>query len=451
MRFNYLTAIALHIVIGLLFYYVGFFPRIYFFGVIGYFLFQIFNTSPREKTFTILTACAYIVGIEVLFRMTKAGLFYESSKYLVILFMLIGMVFKGLSNRSFPFLIYLFLFIPSIVIASTNVGLDTDLRKNIAFVLSGPVCLGISALFCYDKSIKVNQLNNVVFYLGLPIISLTTYLFLYTVRLEDIFRGTESNFAASGGFGPNQVATVLGIGMFVFCINFFLKSKFFIERIVSVLIFAVISYRGIITFSRGGIITAILMIFAFLAVFYFKSSNRNRRVISISLVILIIASSVTWVISSNQTGGLIDKRYSNQDARGREKEDISTGRVDIFLGELEGFVDNPLLGVGAGVMKERRLRETGVTVATHNEISRVVSEHGLLGIIMLIILIIIPLIYRVNNKKNYFFYAFLIFWFATINHSAMRIAAPGFIYALALLNIKYEKRPIHRKRIISKG
>ena len=30
----------------------------------------------------------------------------------------------------------------------------------------------------------------------------------------------------------------------------------------------------------------------------------------------------------------------------------------------------------------------------------------------------------------------------------MRIAAPGFIYALALLTLKNEKHPIHRKRLI---
>jgi hypothetical protein len=49
------------------------------------------------------------------------------------------------------------------------------------------------------------------------------------------------------------------------------------------------------------------------------------------------------------------------------------------------------------------------------------------------------------NKRNLFFYAFLCFWFATINHSGMRIAAPSFIYALCLLNITYDKPAVHRK------
>ncbi len=448
MKLDYFSKIGLHVLFGFLLFYVGIFPRLFFFGIVVYFLYHIFAAHPKEKTISVISACAYIVSSEVLFRMTNAGIFYESSKYLIILFMIIGMSLNGVSNKSFPYSLFLFMLIPSIVVASTNIGLDSSLRKNIAFVLSGPVCLGFSALYCCDKKVTLSEVYSILQHLGLPVISLTTYLFLYTVRLEDVFRGTQSNFETSGGFGPNQVATVLGIGMFVFCVKFFLTSKSQILRAVNMIFFAIISYRGIITFSRGGILTAIIMIFAFLAIFYFRSNYKNRKVISISLIVLLFASTTTWVISSNQTSGLIDKRYANKDARGRDKEDISTGRLEIFMGELEGFIDNPFFGVGASGMKEERLKTLGKVVATHNELSRMLSEHGLLGVIMLLILVFVPLIYRVYNTNNIFFYAFLIFWFATINHSAMRIAAPGFIYALALLNVTYEKRPLHRKRLI---
>jgi len=445
---NYPLKIIFHIVLGILLYSLDFFPRIFFLVVILYFFVGVISAPQKEKTTIVLKASAYMVGAEVLFRMTSAGIFYESSKYFVIIFMLLGMFYNGISNKAYPYIIFLFLLAPSIVVASINIGLDSNLRTNTAFVLSGPVCLGIASLYCYDKKISLKQLVNVLFFLALPIVSLTTYLFLYTISLEEIFKGTQSNFAASGGFGPNQVATILGLGMFVFCVNFFLYSKVLLLRVINIVLFGVISYRGIITFSRGGVITAILMIFAFLAVFYFKSSVRNKRVIGVSFIAVLLASVVIWVVSSNQTSGLIDKRYSNQDKRGRLKEDVSAGRVDIFLGELDGFISEPFLGVGASGMKELRLLRSGEVVATHNELSRMLSEHGILGIFMLLILIFTPLTYRVNNKRNYFFYAFLLFWFATINHSAMRIAAPGFIYALALLNVTYEKRPVHRKRFI---
>jgi hypothetical protein len=38
--------------------------------------------------------------------------------------------------------------------------------------------------------------------------------------------------------------------------------------------------------------------------------------------------------------------------------------------------------------------------------------------------------------------SFLIFWLLTINHAAMRIAAPAFVYALSLLKVYYQKETI---------
>lgn len=429
----------------------SFFPKIFFFGTIAYFLFKIIVAHPNDKTKTVLIGCAYLTGAEVIFRMTDAGLFYESSKYFIIFYIIFGMFYNGVSNKGYPYFIFLICLVPSIVIASTNIGIDASLRKNVAFVLSGPVCLGVSALYCYDKKIKLKQILDILLHMALPVVTLTTYLFLYTPSIKDIITDTESNFAASGGFGPNQVSTVLGLGMFVFCVNFFLNSKSVLLKVINIILFSLVAFRGIITFSRGGVLTAILMIFAFLVVVYSKSKRKQKNLIITSFISLVIISSIIWIVSSNQTNGLIEKRYTNQDKIGREKNDVSAGRLDLFMGELQGFIDEPFLGVGASGMKERRLVTLGRVIATHNELSRLLSEHGILGIFILLILIFKPLDMRSTNRYNYFFYAFLIFWFATINHSAMRIAAPGFVYALALLNIRYEKRPLHRKRIIEKG
>jgi hypothetical protein len=275
---------------------------------------------------------------------------------------------------------------------------------------------------------------------------MTTYLFFYTPSLESILSGTESNFATSGGFGPNQVASILGLVIFALTVRFFLKSPSLFLKIVNGVLLAAITYRGIITFSRGGVFAAIITIGAFLVIIYSKSSFKQKQQIIATFSLFCVLGIATWLISSNQTSGLIDKRYANEDALGRSKSDITTGRGDIFLGEMEGFFDNPFFGVGASGMKNLRLETEGIIIASHNEISRLLSEHGMLGIFILLILIMKPLAYRTNNKRNIFFYSFLAFWFATINHSAMRLAAPGFIYALALLNIVNEKRLIHRKQ-----
>jgi hypothetical protein len=235
--------------------------------------------------------------------------------------------------------------------------------------------------------------------------------------------------------------------MVILVIRLFLKSPNIILKLLNVTLLGAITFRAIVTFSRGGIIAAIIVLGAFLWSLFFKSSLKQKNQIIGSFLLLVISISITWIISSTQTMGLIDKRYANEDSLGREKGDITTGRVELFMEEIDGFLNNPFLGVGASRMKNIRVETTGQQLPSHNEIGRLLSEHGLLGIIILTILIFTPLAYRGKNKRNLFFYAFLAFWFATINHSGMRIAAPAFIYALSLLNVTYDTAPIYRKQL----
>jgi len=392
-----------------------------------------------------MTACAYFVGAEVLFRMTKGSIAYEASKYLVILFVLLGMFFKGISGRGYPYFIYLILLVPSIIIASFDLNVDANFRTNLAFVLSGPVCLGLGALFFLDRKVKHKDIIEMLAYMSMPIISMTFYLFVYNPSIRETLKSTASNYYSSGGFGPNQVSTVLGLGVFAFTVRLLMRSPTILLKCVNALFLVIIAYRAIITFSRGGVVAAIITVLAFLVIIYAKALPRLRSKIISSVFVLITTLVFAWIISSTMTMGLIDKRYTNRDSLGREKEDFTTGRTELLLNELEGFIENPFFGIGASNTKYYR---EGKSVVTHNEISRLLSEHGILGIFILLILIFAPLSYRSTNKKNVFFYAFLAFWFATINHSAMRIAAPAFFYALALLDIEYEKRPIRRKRLI---
>lgn len=78
----------------------------------------------------------------------------------------------------------------------------------------------------------------------------------------------------------------------------------------------------------------------------------------------------------------------------------------------------------------------GQEAASHNEISRMFSEHGLFGIFGLLILFITPFALYINNRQHLYFLSFFVFWLLTINHAAMRIAAPAFVYALCLLSVQ---------------
>jgi len=442
---KYIVLIVAHLVLGILLFFVRPLSKFYAIAMLAVGVY--FVLKNRNRNNEVLYASAYIVGSEVFLRMTGGNLLYESSKYAVMIFMALGMYFSGFSKNAIPFWIYLLLLLPGVIVATETLNLQTDIRKAIAFNISGPACLGVSAIYCYNRKILLSQVNNILLALALPVFATTVYLILYTPDLKEVLVGTGSNNATSGGFGPNQVATLLGVGMFVFFSRLLLESKSKLIFIVNLIVLFNITYRGLVTFSRGGMVTGFIMILILLAYVYFNSKSQGKYNLFRLLLFMSIAFFVTWIYTSNQTGGLIDKRYANQDAAGRVKESQLTGREEIWDSEIDDFLDNPVFGIGvAKALEVREEKSGGLIIASHSEISRTLAEHGAMGIIALMIVFFTPFFLFLDNKQHIYIFCFLFFWILTINHAAMRIAAPAFVYSLSLLKVLIDETPaVHRK------
>jgi hypothetical protein len=430
----YLYLILLHVVIGALGFVLPFTTKIYGYSIFICGLYYIIKSQNRNNE--ALIVAAYVVGSEVFLRMTGGNPLYEISKYGVMVFILLGMYYSGFSKGAAPYWTFLLLLVPSVVISTFALNFDTDIRKAIAFNISGPVCLGMASLYTFRRKISLADMNQILFSMGLPILSCMVYLTLYTPNVRDVVTSTQSNFETSGGYGPNQVATVLGLGMFIFFSRVILDSKTKFQIVINLIIALNITYRGMLTFSRGGMITGFLMIILLLLFLYFKSNFGGRVKLNYVIVLLGLVIFATWTYTSFQTGGLINKRYANQDASGRVKESQFTGREEVAQDEINTFLKNPIFGVGVGKGAEIREDETGIKVLSHDEITRTLAEHGSLGILALLILFFTPLVLYLENKFNMFLLCFVAFWFLTINHAAMRIAAPAFVYSLSLLNVQ---------------
>jgi hypothetical protein len=441
---KYLNLVILHVIIGIAIYIFPFFAKIYglLIIIIG-FIFVVLNKNNNNQ---VLIVAAYIVGSEAMLRMTSGTISYEFSKYGVILFCILGMYFSGFSKNAIPFWIYILLLLPGLVIATDTLNYATDIRKTIAFNISGPICLGIASIYTYQRNITFKTFNQVFLSCGLPIISTIVYLILYTPDLKDVLISTGSNFATSGGFGPNQVATILGLGMFIFFSRFLFESKNKLLFIVNVVLFLFITFRGLITFSRGGMITGLIMIIVLVGMIYINSKNIGKSKINILIVFMAFLAISIWTYTSVTTDGLIDKRYANQDIKGRERGSQLSGREEILEDELSLFMENPIFGVGVAKGAELRQDMTGVFAASHNELTRTLAEHGALGIVALFILFLTPLFLFMENKQNIYAFSCVLFWLLTINHAAMRLAAPAFIYSLSLLKVTInEEDSLHRK------
>ena len=395
---SYVYLILFHAFMGVLIFALPFLSKIYTLGILVFGIFYIVKTKNKNNEVLILSA--YIVSVEVLLRMTDGMILNEFGKYSVMFFLFLGLIYSGFSKNALMYWIFLVLLVPSIVLSTVSLNFDTDIRKAIAFNISGPVCLGISAIYCFQRKITFDRLKGVISAFSMPLISIVVYLYLYTPSVKDVVTGTQSNFETSGGFGPNQVSTILGLGIFVFFVQLLLNSKNTLLQLVNGGLVLVFAFRGIVTFSRGGVFTAIVMIILFMAVLYFQANFNTKPKIGLIIILALVAGLGVWGYSSMQTGGLIDKRYANEDALGRKKQSQLSGREVLIESEFQMFLDNPFLGVGVGKNKELRRQQTGIDLASHNEITRMLAEHGSLGLVDLVILFFTPLFLFINNNIN---------------------------------------------------
>ena len=436
---NRLLFIGIHILMG----YVStllkgsIILKLFWVLIIGFFIFII--TFKKNKNEEALYLASYLVGAEVFIRMSDGFLLYETGKYGIILFSILGIIWGPVKQKtSISFLVYVLFLVIGIVF--TQVPLGESLRKSIAFNLSGPISLGFFALYCFKRTITILQLKELLFVCLLPVFSIISFVYFRTPDLEELVFNGSSNFSTSGGFGPNQVATIIGFGVFILSVFIFTRVQLSLSIFLDIIFLLYFTYRGLLTFSRGGMITAIFAFFIFVLFMLFYQKNTFIKVFKFLFITLILFLGI-WLYTSNITGGMINNRYANKNATGIEKKDISAGRFQLFSAQLENFYESPILGIGVGNGKYKRI-ESGkrITAASHNEITRLIEEHGLLGILALLILLVKPLqnIYFSTNYQRAFLLSFYVFWFLTINHSAMRIAFPAFVYGLSLIKIDHE-------------
>jgi O-antigen ligase len=442
--------ILLHIILAGVVYFVPFASSLLSIAVVATSI--IYVVFSKNTVVAVLATSAYIATGDVFFRMTGGLFFYELHKYLLIVLVLLGIILDRVRLKGYTYLLYVGLLLLSILFTTYNY--TDEVRRMIAFNLAGPISLGFVAFYFYKKKVTFKQLQYVLFTALLPVISLVTYLFLYAPSIKESVTGTASNFATSGGFGPNQVATILGVGIFILFSRLLINKFRGIQSIIELILLGFILFRGLVTFSRGGVITAMAAISLLVLVLALRGSAKFKPKIYKTIFFGIILGLGVWFFAVERTSGLLDNRYANENAFGEKKEDVSTGRSELFMTELEAFLENPVFGIGVGKNRQFRFERTGRLAATHNEISRLLAEHGIFGIAAFTILLIVPFLLRMENTRNIYFYSFLVFWLLTINHSAMRIAFPSFIYGLCLLDVNFQKKKnlnsnatIHREQI----
>lgn len=431
-----ITTICIHLLIGIIAVAV---PKMTLLITVSIFVMGCIDIiKNKDRNNEALFYCCYVIGVEVFLRMTGGMIFNEYAKYTVMVFCFLGLLFQNFKSDKFIYIFLLLLLFPAIFIGLQEASYEVNLRKAMMFNISGQLTLLVAALYTLNKNIGYHDLIKIPYLIGLPILSIVSFIIVKSPSLREAMVSTQSNFATSGGFGPNQVSTILGLGTFCFFAIFMLYAKTKIEKSFALILMVVCAFRGLLTMSRGGMICGAIMIVIFMAYIFWFGNGKLKTNIIIMSVLGVLGFVVFWSYTVFASGGMIEKRYNNQDARGRVKESVLTGREMLIESEFQMFLDNPIFGVGVGRNKEIREEMLGIQAASHNEISRLFAEHGSFGVFILLTQILIPLVLWVDNKRHILLIPFFIYWALTINHAAMRTASPSFIYALTLLKVRFE-------------
>jgi len=389
-----------------------------------------------SKRAEVLVACAaYVVGCEVLWRQTGASTPWEISMYLLVATFFVGLVrFAPRPPRRFRAaipIVYLALLTPGILATIGALGVF-GAQQYVGFYLGGPVALGLGVLFLRQFWCRWEVLRPVLWALVYPIIATLALATLSTIGLSAAdFISAESNVAASGGFGPNQVSAVIGLAALA-CAFLALRERSWLLRATAAGLMMWCLVQGALTFSRGGLLN--VLVAAAVALPHFLTRLRHAAGLFLAAIVVVLLCGLVFLPRLQElTGGTLETRLTEGDG----------SRVELAETDLRIFTEHALTGTGVGLSEEERGGGAGL-YAAHTEYSRLLAEHGLLGAAALACMVWMAATSyrRASGVMARAWAAALIAWSAAeMSHAAMRLSATPFVFALAALVLVDADRP----------
>lgn len=197
----------------------------------------------------------------------------------------------------------------------------------------------------------------------------------------------------------------------------------------------------------GAIGLSVLVLFLISGTYRTRMKKLIPRIVLGAFVLLAVA-----FFANDLTGNFLLYRYQGKSTsdvvqgRSRSKSEYLSGREEIMESELSAFVENPVLGIGIGrgtLYREASARTQ--RIASHTEFTRMLGEHGLLGLLA-IVCVFMALPYKhfrqlKNDDNRLWMMVLFILSMFTLAHSGMRMALPSVAFGLAFLWILKDKKP----------
>lgn len=382
-------------------------------------------TSPRIDR--ILGVAGYAAMCDVFWRMTKAQIPWEGAKYLAAGLLLIGFVrFVKRPLRTATPIAYLAFLLPAAAITAAHLPLG-QAREAVSANLAGPVLVAVSAVVFRQVLAEEHEVVRLLWILLGPIVAVCAVATRSTAQIGSDAFSDESNFAAAGGFGPNQVSMLLALGALI-CLVWALQGLRAQSLMLQMVLCVWFTAQAALTFSRGGLYGAAGGVAAILIVALTTSGMRSR--VMMGLTVALVIGVVAFPYVNAFTAGSLEERFADTS---------TTNRGDIATADFELFQREPLFGVGIGMGSYERLSTeafSGVRTKAHTEFTRMLGEHGVLGLVSLALLAYMAFetIRSTTGRWNRLYAAAFIVWsLLSMSHSATSIAAICFMFGFAQL------------------
>jgi hypothetical protein len=404
------------------------------------------------ETFTL--TMAYLLGNELINRIVQGSPFIpvEFSKYFcVFLWGYAAMIRKGAFHGLGLAMVIMAL--PGALYDQSDMVVWADIVN----CYLAPLGLAIGIGFWGNTRPSSTLIAKTMHLIWLGCVAVLVCMYIRTPKFEDINFSLAATKQTTGGVSSNQAATILGLGMFLSFFSFYRKKNFAGRRIFDILAIMAFALQGLLTFSRGGVLVGILAIILLILspsgegdTAEQKEKARNQFVknlgyLAMGAIFLVLA----FFVVDGLTGGLLSLRYRGETegtlsgTADKSLNKVTSGRSDVVEYDLQIWEKYPVFGGGAGSSMYLRLPMEGVLIAPHVELSRLLAEQGVFGLVFFILILFLGLMIWLRRKivpDSDLLMALYFIGLTTSFHAAMRTFVTPFFIAISALALAVQPK-----------
>ncbi|HWJ63296.1 MAG TPA: O-antigen ligase family protein [Acidimicrobiales bacterium] len=397
----------------------------------------LYATMKRNMPLMLCVA-AFLPGAEITWRQAQIGVPYLVAPYLLIIISMLSLVtmYPTLNKSGRTALLYLIFLLPSAILTFSIA--QGNARMLFAFALSGSVALAALVMVFSQLTIETWLYRRMLWTLLIsgvgPLSIALTAISDYIVNVGDLQFDDASNNITSGGFGPVQVSSLMGLTVII-AILIILSENELAPRLIAGAVGLWSGVQSLLTFSRGGMFATAIAV-AGLVILQARDRRARRKVLAMVSFVLLLGYFVIIPQLDAFTSGGLEKRFS----------DTQTGRTSLASSDVQIFLDNPIFGVGPGMSKysrtpyeicQLRADKCAYEGSSHTEFTRMLAEHGAAGIISMVFLGLLAWqAFRRAGESLPLTLVMLLWAAAQMVYANLRIAAVPFAFAFAFIQIR---------------